>query len=305
MLSSIPEIKVEEFLPGLKAYRSDDYEKYSEYDGISIDEETKTIYYYDWSVRYLIDRFAENKIVYYNSDGTIDLQIAEVKIDDSTGKLEQVVVSPKTLSDKQPNILDPDTDLAFSTTITGRAYEPALVEGRQATTITTVTEPVPVSEESEELESRLSQLETRLRQIETEENWLYPLDAQYDEIVCYYGPDQWSSGFHRGIDITDPEIDGANIYAAKSGVVVEAVTKPEYKDGYDPGCYIRIAHADGISTFYAHCSEVYVEEGQEVKQGDIIGAVGSTGMSTGPHLHFEIRLDGMAQNPLDYIAIPQ
>ena len=63
-----------------------------------------------------------------------------------------------------------------------------------------------------------------------------------------------------------------------------------------------IDHGGGISTLYGHLSDVYVEEGDIVVAGEPIGAVGSTGWSTGPHLHFEVRIDGKAVNPLPYIT---
>jgi murein DD-endopeptidase MepM/ murein hydrolase activator NlpD len=95
---------------------------------------------------------------------------------------------------------------------------------------------------------------------------------------------------HTGIDIKMPL--GTNIMAVKDGTV----TKVVYSDsGY--GNRVIIDHGDGLETLYAHCSRILVEEGQEVKQGDVIAKVGSSGKSTGPHLHFEVRVDGKAVNP--------
>jgi len=98
--------------------------------------------------------------------------------------------------------------------------------------------------------------------------------------------------FHSGIDIPAPE--GEVILAAADGTVTET--------GYDAshGNYLVIDHGDGLQTMYAHCRNVEVQEGGQVKAGEMLGAVGTTGMSTGPLLHFEVRQDGEVQNPVAY-----
>lgn len=78
------------------------------------------------------------------------------------------------------------------------------------------------------------------------------------------------------------------------------MTLASYSDS--AGNWIRIDHGNGICTTYMHCSELYVTRGQVVNQGDIIAAVGSTGHSTGPHLDFRVEVDGVPQNPLDYVT---
>ena len=95
-----------------------------------------------------------------------------------------------------------------------------------------------------------------------------------------------------GIDI--PADQGAVILAAADGTVAET--------GFDPagGNYLVLDHGDGLTTLYAHCRNVDVKTGDTVKAGGMVAAVGSTGMSTGPHLHFEVRQDGEAQNPVAY-----
>ena len=76
----------------------------------------------------------------------------------------------------------------------------------------------------------------------------------------------------------------------------------EYSDSY--GNFVLIDHGDRYSTAYGHMSEIAVEAGQEVKQGELIGYIGSTGWSTGPHLHFEIRLDGERIDPRGILLRP-
>lgn len=96
--------------------------------------------------------------------------------------------------------------------------------------------------------------------------------------------------FHTGIDIA--AIEGTKIRAAYSGVV----TKVSEDDR--AGKYIFLSHDDGFVTFYCHCSEILAQEGAVIRQGETIAKVGTTGWSTGPHLHFEIRKNNIRYNPI-------
>lgn len=133
-------------------------------------------------------------------------------------------------------------------------------------------------------------------------DWLWPLDTRFHYITTRFGYDSWRGGNHNAIDIGDGGINGTNIYASKSGVVITA--KDTYIPGYSYGKYIVIDHGEGYSTLYAHCSAIYVTVGQTVNQGDVIGAVGSTGWSTGPHLHFAVNVNGVPQDPFNYVNYP-
>lgn len=132
--------------------------------------------------------------------------------------------------------------------------------------------------------------------------WHWPLDRKYHQITTYFGYSEFHSGNHGAIDIGNGGINGANIYAMKGGEVI--VAKTTYRQGYDYGMYVVIDHGNGYQSLYAHCSAIYVTVGQMVSQGEVIAAVGSTGWSTGPHLHFEIRKDGSRVDPLSYVAVP-
>lgn len=102
-----------------------------------------------------------------------------------------------------------------------------------------------------------------------------------------------SRGLHTGLDIATSR--GTPIKAAAAGVVTYA----GYKGSY--GYMVVISHGNGIETYYAHCSRLYVDAGATVTQGSVIAAVGSTGNSTGPHLHLEVRVNGKAKNPQNYL----
>ena len=103
--------------------------------------------------------------------------------------------------------------------------------------------------------------------------------------------------YHTGIDIAGSGIYGSPVIASNTGRVVRV---KYYTTGY--GYHIMIDHGSNNWTVYAHLSAIYVNEGDWVAQGQTIGLVGSTGNSTGPHLHFEVRIDGTAQNPLNYVS---
>jgi murein DD-endopeptidase MepM/ murein hydrolase activator NlpD len=103
---------------------------------------------------------------------------------------------------------------------------------------------------------------------------------------------RWGA-MHSGIDIGAGY--GADIRAAEAGTVIMA----DYNGGY--GNCVVVDHGGGFSTLYGHMSNIEVSYGETVKQGELLGEVGSTGNSTGPHLHFETRVDGEAQNPMRYL----
>lgn len=98
---------------------------------------------------------------------------------------------------------------------------------------------------------------------------------------------------HKGIDLASPT--GTPIYAAADGLVSRADRFSSY------GLYVSLEHGANMQTRYGHMSRLNVAAGQRVKKGEIIGYVGSTGRSTGPHLHYEVRVDGVAVNPLPYL----
>ena len=101
------------------------------------------------------------------------------------------------------------------------------------------------------------------------------------------------SSAHTGLDIATST--GTPVKAAAAGTVTFAGWKGSY------GNLMVITHSNGVQTYYGHCSKLYLSAGATVSQGQTIAAVGSTGNSTGPHLHFEIRVNGIAYNPQNYL----
>ena len=100
------------------------------------------------------------------------------------------------------------------------------------------------------------------------------------------------SSYHTGLDIGSSV--GTPIAAAAAGTIAFSGRKSAY------GNLITVDHGNGVVTYYAHCSSLYKSVGQYVEQGEIIAAVGMTGNTTGPHLHIEVRVNGVAYNPIDY-----
>lgn len=122
------------------------------------------------------------------------------------------------------------------------------------------------------------------------ETFIRPLSG--GEVTSPFGPRERND--HKGIDIGADT--GTSILASMSGTV----THSGWLDGY--GYTIILQHPDNTKTLYAHCSTLCAEQNQSVLQGDVIAEVGSTGISTGPHLHFEIIKDGICLDPAQYIA---
>lgn len=135
----------------------------------------------------------------------------------------------------------------------------------------------------------------------TESGFIFPVDVSgFAYLSSPYGmrdhPISGTYTMHNGVDLASYLY--TPIYASKSG----KVTTAELGGGW--GNYVVINHGDGFSTLYAHMIEYVVSSGEYVEQGEIIGYVGSTGNSNGPHLHFTIYYDGATVNPMDYIRLP-
>ena len=122
---------------------------------------------------------------------------------------------------------------------------------------------------------------------------VFPLEADAYRLSSPFGfrthPISGAPDFHTGVDLAAAE--GTRIFAAEDGTVIES----RYDDAY--GNFIKIDHGNGYYTYYGHCSERIAQTGMRVRGGDVIALVGSTGNSTGNHLHFGVITDGLYVNP--------
>ena len=124
-------------------------------------------------------------------------------------------------------------------------------------------------------------------------DFIWPLPSG-GYVSCNFGDSDPGGRPHYAMDCAIAY--GTPIYACASGTVVTASSHSSY------GNYVVIDHGGGIATLYAHCSGLAVSAGQSVQQGQVIGYVGSTGYSTGNHLHLEFRVNGQKVNPRNYIG---
>ncbi len=224
-----------------------------------------------------------------------DLNTLHVKLDgdmkeltDAKADLEREQAAAQTLSDKFN-----DEYNYYSTVIGNFEYKQSQLKNEKAAN----------KEEIEDYEKQIQReimlAQQNSSQVYQEGEWLWPVDTKFHMITTEFGYDPWRNGNHNAIDIAGGGINGTNIYASKGGVVITA--KENYIPGYSYGKYVVIDHGNGYSTLYAHCSALYVTVGQTVSQGEAIAAVGSTGWSTGPHLHFAVNKDGVPQDPFNYV----
>jgi murein DD-endopeptidase MepM/ murein hydrolase activator NlpD len=152
--------------------------------------------------------------------------------------------------------------------------------------------------ELEQRSDRLNLLESLLLQRSLKQDTMpnkAPVESAYNSSSYGWRIDPFTGqmAFHEGLDFLAEA--GAPIHAAASGIVVEADKTPDY------GNIVKIDHGSGVETRYAHASKLLVKEGDRVTKGQLIAEVGNTGRSTGAHLHFEVRLNGVALDPRNYI----
>lgn len=151
-------------------------------------------------------------------------------------------------------------------------------------------------EENQRLEKLLQELAAANKTEYVGGKFIWPVDISIKRISSDYG---WRTYYYKGKKVTDfhmgidiPASVGTDIYAVQSGEVIVATSHYSY------GNYMIVDHGGGITTLYAHCSKLLKKVGDKVEQGDHIAEMGSTGQSTGPHLHIEVRVDGKHQDPI-------
>ena len=182
-------------------------------------------------------------------------------------------------------------------------YDNAIYQEWLATSVPETTKPLPPSQtkptEATEPEDEEDSEDSEDEEEETvSESWMVPIN--YTAVTSSFGTrdDPLNPGnqrFHYGVDLAAPT--GTPIYASRSGTVTTA----SYNGS--SGYYVQIDHGDGYRSIYMHMTHFVVSAGQRVSRGEVIGYCGSTGGSTGPHLHFGISLNGTYVNPANYIPI--
>ena len=173
--------------------------------------------------------------------------------------------------------------------------EKLTAEGQEAAFVETTPAPELIDDGSAETDTAAETFEAPNTSTATG-SYIWPL-ASSKTITSLFGnrlhPVSETVKFHKGVDISAKV--GASIMAADGGTVITVGNDPA---GY--GIYAVIYHSEGRSTLYAHMASAVVTTGELVTQGQVIGHAGSSGMSTGPHLHFEVAVDGELQDPLSY-----
>lgn len=198
---------------------------------------------------------------------------------------------------QEENLKKLEEDKAYYETLSSRqdTYIKSLESDISATTSAYNKAKEEDNKLNQELEAYLKSLQSQTQTVYVGGEFIWPLPG-HTYISSGFG---WRTlngvrEFHRGIDIPAPY--GTPIKASNGGTVVTATMHSSY------GNYVVINHGGGKSTLYAHMSSIAVGVNQTLSQGDVIGYVGSTGYSTGNHCHVEVRINGEAQNPLNYLA---
>lgn len=235
----------------------------------------------------------------YNSDLLEDYTAEKVKLDNTKAGFEKTLEELSTAHDERvaydESLKEIDAELSAQ-----RSKQSALLRSIAAEEQKLQDEYDELSAAEEKESARLAKYLEELAAKSNKEyvggKFIWPVSRSIKRISSYYG---WRTYYYRGRKITDfhrgidiPSSSGTDIYAVQDGEVILASSHSSY------GKYIIVDHGGGISTLYAHCSSLLVKKGDKVSQGDHIAEMGSTGQSTGPHLHFEVRVNGQHEDPI-------
>ena len=159
---------------------------------------------------------------------------------------------------------------------------------------------------AKEIAAEIDRLIAESDVVPSNEGFIWPVNTSKkisSPIGSRVAPGGFGSTNHKGVDICNVGFT-SSVFATKSGKVILASSPRQgsYYGGSGYGNYVVVDHGGGLTTLYAHMSTVKVSEGQMVSQGTVLGITGSTGASTGAHLHYEVRVSGVYQNPLNYLA---
>lgn len=254
---------------------------------------------------YYADQEAQRKSAEIASEA--EKQLAESRKElEAAQKAEESEVSSATTSSKIENNYDDTTSRNESQNVTSSNTTTSRVDSSSkasSQTSSKVSSQTPSQTSSEEESSQVTSSEAEEEPVYSS-GYVWPVPGHYN-LTSIWDEDRGSYN-HGAIDIADGSIMNAEVVAAESGTVVlsnNTCTHNYAKDG-SCGCgggygnYLMIDHGDGKATLYAHLTSITVSSGTYVQQGQVIGYVGSTGWSTGAHLHFETRLNGVKYNPM-------
>ncbi len=244
----------------------------------------------------LKSHIAQNELMYNGKQGNVVAMVSEVqKLKDSLARIQQFNTKLEVMANMEqaevtPNIGGPNTDILTLGSLPLHRQELAT---RQITNYLKELETEVKLEEVRQQEILVAMREkiSAMASLPT----AMPLEGV---LTSKFGrrksPFSSKIEFHNGIDIAAPT--GTPIVASGDGIVTAISTKGAY------GLLVEINHGSGFTTRYAHLSKFAVKKGDKIKRNQLIGYVGSTGRSTGPHLHYEIRVNGVATNPYKFIA---
>lgn len=259
----------------------------------------------------LLDRYNQTKQEVIHTESLLEAQLAELHVLKETQEAELAAVEALTAA-KAVELAALAESIGVDEEMLFNFWEEIMEQGATVEELERL-EAERIAEEErkrKEEEERLRKLEEERKRLEEEQkrqeemkknqsinNMLWPIPAS-SRITSYFGyrkaPTQGASTYHKGIDVGAPR--GTEVIAAIAGTV----TKATYNSV--SGYYVVIDHGDGVETKYLHASKLLVKQGDYVQRGQPVILVGSTGVSTGAHLHFGVFVNGVAVNPLDYVT---
>lgn len=252
----------------------------------------------------LLDRYHETKLQVINTEALLEAQLEELHILKETQEAELAAVEELSAA-KAAELAALAESIGVDEEMLFNFWEEIIEQGATVEELERLE-----AERIAEEERKRKEEEERLRREEEErkkqeamkknqsiDNMIWPIPAS-NRITSYFGyrkaPAKGASTYHKGIDVGAPT--GTTVIAAIAGTV----TKATYNS--TSGYYVVIDHGNGVETKYLHASKLLVKAGQYVERGQPVIKVGSTGVSTGAHLHFGLFVNGVAVNPLDYVT---
>ncbi len=275
----------------------------------AIEEEGDLTY---WQVIFQSNSFTDfldrmnmvDEIAAADTQRLLDLQVAAANVEESqrilNDEMEDLEDTRQQLADTEAmlEVKRTESDDVLRQLISKRDEFQGLLDQSEALQSELMTE---IAQKQKELQAaqykeELAKMALQGKNPPSDSKWIEPVSGY--TITSPFGyrkaPTKGASTYHQGIDMACPS--GTPIYASRSGTV----TRASYQAG-GAGYYVSISHGDGFASIYMHMTRYVVSAGQSVTQGQLIGYVGSTGISTGPHLHFGISYGGTYVNPMAYL----